>query len=276
MHFKYRLSVMNESTLEELWKVNASMFSGIALLLIFAFFLIVFTSVIIIATPIRYYLPGYLDAEVREKAMRSAIKIDSLEHLQKHQEAYISNLKKIFDGTMQIDSVKILDTISVSENDVSLKKTSREKEYTEQYEEEEKYNLSVLDSNSTLTMEGTIFFKPVRAGVISQKFDPSRNNYGIAIKIPGKETISAVLEGVVVATNYDINDGHSIQIQHKNGFLSTYKNTSFLLKKVGDKVKTGEAISIIDFDKESTQKPSLYLEFWYKGNPINPEDYISF
>ena len=114
LHFKYRLSVMNENTLEEVWSIKASMFSGGVLFLLFAISLVTITSFLIIATPIRYYLPGYLDAEVREKALRAAIRVDSLQQQLNYQEAYINNLKNVFTGVLDVDSVKIPDTISVS------------------------------------------------------------------------------------------------------------------------------------------------------------------
>jgi len=274
LHFKYRLSVMNENTLEEIWKIKASIFSGAMLLLVFAFFLIAITSVIIIATPIRYYLPGYLDSEVREKALRSAIKTDSLEQQLKYQEAYIDNLRDIFAGTRQFDSVKIIDTISVSENDPSLQKSDLEREYTKRYEDEERYNLSVLSSTATNPMEGLVFFKPVK-GAIVNKFNPSDESFGVTVKIPGKETVSATLEGVVMFAGYDLKTGYTIQIQHKNGFISMYKNNTMLLKKMGDKVRTGEAIATVEAD--GTTKEALFeFELWYKGSAMNPENYISF
>lgn len=283
LHFKYRLSVMNENTLEEIWKIKASMFSGAVLVLVFAFFLIFITSTIIIATPIRYYLPGYLDAEVREKAIRSAIKTDSLEQQLKYQEAYIDNLRSIFDGTRQIDSVKILDTISVSENDPLLKKTESEKEYTRRYEEEERYNLSVLSPSAANPMEGVVFFRPVR-GVILNKFDLNKEHFGITISTSASETVSATLEGIVVFAGYDIKTGYTIQLQHKNGFISVYKYNTSLLKKMGDKVRTGEAIAVVESKKEESKKnkgdtgaaPYLEFELWYRGNAVNPENYISF
>ncbi len=274
LHFKYRLSVMNENTLEEIWKIKASIFSGAMLLLVFAFFLIAITSVIIIATPIRYYLPGYLDSEVREKALRSAIKTDSLEQQLKYQEAYIDNLRDIFAGTRQFDSVKIIDTISVSENDPSLQKSDLEREYTKRYEDEERYNLSVLSSTATNPMEGLVFFKPVK-GAIVNKFNPSDESFGVTVKIPGKETVSATLEGVVIFAGYDLKTGYTIQIQHKNGFISMYKNNTMLLKKMGDKVRTGEAIATVEAD-ETTKEALFEFELWYKGSAMNPENYISF
>lgn len=279
LHFKYRLSIMNENTLEEIWKIKASMFSGIVLILIFAFFLISITSAIIIATPIRYYLPGYLDSEVREKALRSAIKADSLQQQLEYQEVYINNLRNIFNGVRQIDSIKIIDTISVSENDPLLKKTDRERDYTKRYEDEEKYNLSVLSTSAASPMESVVFFKPVR-GVITQKFEPIKEHFGVTIKASSKETVSSVLEGVVIYAGYDVKTGYTIQIQHKNGFVSIYKNNTLLLKKLGDKVRTGEAIALLEKKEESDKNTdtsiSLEFELWYKGSPVNPESYISF
>jgi murein DD-endopeptidase MepM/ murein hydrolase activator NlpD len=275
LHFKYRFSVMNENTLEEVWNIKASIFSGIVLLAVFAVFLIAVTSFIIIATPIRYYLPGYMDAEIREKALRSAIRIDSLQQQLNYQEAYISNLKNIFNGVMDLDSVKIADTISISDNDPLLKRTKKEKSFVDRYEDKEWYNLSVI-SPASGPMEGVVFFKPLK-GLIVSKFNPLENRYGIRVKAVSQETVSAVLEGTVIFSGYDLNTGYTTQIQHKNGFISAYKNNTLLLKKMGDKVRTGEAIAVAGGSKDKETEDSYpEFELWYKGNPVNPEDYVTF
>lgn len=276
LHFKYRLSVINENTLEEIWKIKASIFSGAVLLLLFAFFLVSVTAAIIIATPIRYYLPGYLDVEVRERALRSAIKADSLEQQLKYQEVYINNIRDIFSGVRQIDSVKIIDTVSVSENDPLLQKTETEKEYVKRFEDEEKYNLSVLSQSTATPLEGVVFFRPVN-GVIIDKFNPVKEHFGVTISTISKETVQATLDGVVIFSGYDIKTGYTMQIQHRNGFISVYKNITLSLKKTGDKVQTGEAIAVIENDKNNEKSTSkLEFELWYKGNAVNPENYISF
>lgn len=276
LHFKYRLSVMNENTLEEVWSIKASMFSGGVLFLLFAISLVTITSFLIIATPIRYYLPGYLDAEVREKALRAAIRVDSLQQQLNYQEAYINNLKNVFTGVLDVYSVKITDTISVSENDPLLKRTEKEKVFVDRYEDKERYNLSVISPTASGPMEGVVFFKPLKGLVIS-KFNPSNDRYGINLKVASQETVLAVLEGTVVFSGYDFTTGYTMQIQHKNGFVSIYKNNTLLLKKVGDKVRTGEAIAVIG-DGKAKDNADLILgfELWYKGNPVNPEDYIAF
>jgi septal ring factor EnvC (AmiA/AmiB activator) len=216
-----------------------------------------------------------MDAEVREKALRSAIRVDSLQRQLNYQEAYINNLKNVFNGVLDIDSVKIADTISISDVDPLLKRTNREKSFVERYEDEERYNLSVI-SPASGPMEGVVFFKPLK-GLIVNKFNPLENQYGIRIKAVSQETVSAVLEGTVIFSGYDLNTGYTTQIQHKNGFISVYKNNTLLLKKMGDKVGTGEAIAVVG-DSKDKEMGDLYPEFelWYKGNPVNPEDYIAF
>lgn len=278
LHFKYRISVINESTLTEIWKIRASIFSGALLVFLFALFLITITSIIIITTPIRYYLPGYLDSEIREKALRSAIKIDSIEQQIGYQNAYNESIKNILAGKIDVDSIKsdTLGMVTLSENDPLLQKTRSEKEYVDKYEEEERYNLSVLPTATNMPVGGILFFKPVR-GFVSKKYAPQKDFYGISIKVTGRETVCSIQEGTIIFTTYDINDGYTIQIQHKSGFVSVYKHIGILLKDIGSQVKTGEAIAIINNIKNKVQDgDNMYLELWYKGRSVNPENYIFF
>ncbi len=274
LNFKYRLSILNENTLDEVWMLRVSMFNGLVLFFIFYIVLTLITSVIIITTPIRNYLPGYLDSEIREEAIGAAIKVDSLETRQKYQEAYIQNILDIFDGKVDSISQTGVDTIKISADDKSLQNTERERQFRTQFEEEEKYNLATSVSDASMT-EGITFFRPVK-GIVSEKFNISMKHYGIGIII-SEETVVATLEGSVLYAGYDPEAGYVIQIQHKNGFVSVYKGASMLLKKVGDKVRTGEAIALMDnMDNNDAKTENLQFELWFRGNPVNPELYISF
>lgn len=274
LHFKYRLSATNENTLEEIWKIRTSIFSGVLLFLGFAFILIAITSAIIIATPIRYYLPGYLDSEVREGALRSAIRIDSIENQIRYQEAYIQNLRSIFSGEVNIDSVKMIDSMYIAENDPRLGKSPLEADFTKEYEERERYNLSTLQTSASSPTDGIVFFNPVK-GFITKHFNPISGDYGITISTKSKETVVSALEGTVIFSGYDFNDKFIIQIQHRNGFISIYKHNSSVLKTTGEKVATGEAIAYIDNKEDDTSDTYLKFELWYKGNAVNPEEYIT-
>lgn len=273
LNFKYRLSILNENTLDEVWKLRVSMFNGLVLFFAFYVILTFITSVIIITTPIRNYLPGYLDSEIREQAISAAIKVDSLETKQSYQEAYIENILDIFEG--KVDSIPRsgVDTIRISAEDKSLQSTERERRFRDRFEEEERYNLATSISDASMT-EGITFFRPVK-GVVSEKFDIPMRRYGVGIVISG-ETVVATLEGSVIYAGYDTEVGYVIQVQHKNGFVSMYKGVSMILKKTGDKVRTGEAIALMGGVDNEVKEKNLRFELWYRGNPVNPELYISF
>lgn len=275
IHFKYRLSIINENTLEEVMKFRVSKFSGALLFLSFMFFFVFLTSIIIITTPIRNYLPGYLDTEIRAQAIRSAVRADSLEQQLLYQSAYLSNLQDVFAGKVQIDSISYIDTIAIAENDPALLSSKLERKYTERFEDEEKYNISVLPSGATPPADGVTFFRPVK-GLVSDKYKPSIHHYGIDIVAAPNESVVATLEGTVIFVGKDPNVGNIIQIQHKNGFVSVYKHNAMLLKKIGDKIRTGEAIAIVGNTGKLSHGDHLHFELWYKGNPVNPELYISF
>ncbi|NPA68258.1 MAG: M23 family metallopeptidase, partial [Chlorobi bacterium] len=70
--------------------------------------------------------------------------------------------------------------------------------------------------------------------------------------------------------------GYIIGIQHNFNFISFYKHNSVLLKKVGDRIITGESVAIAGNSGENTTGPHLHFELWHNGTPVNPEDYITF
>ncbi len=271
-HFKYRISVINENTLEEVWKIKSSMFTGVILFLVVAFLLVTITSIIIITTPIRYYLPGYLDVEIREKSIRSAMKIDSLEQAVKSHDIYVENVRKILSGALEVDSVVKVDSVYISEDDPILEKSQREKEFITKYEEEEKYTLGVFPASAVSS--GALFYKPIR-GVVVEHFNANNKNYGIVIKVNKAETVQATLDGAVIFCTYDPSNNYIVHLQHANGYVSIYKGCTRLVKKVGDKIRTGEAIGVIE-EKEEGKGGALVFELWNKGLPINPENYITF
>jgi murein DD-endopeptidase MepM/ murein hydrolase activator NlpD len=55
-----------------------------------------------------------------------------------------------------------------------------------------------------------------------------------------------------------------------------YKHCSVVLKKVGNFVRSGEPIAIVGDTGEFSTGPHLHFELWFKGNAVNPIDYINF
>lgn len=109
IRFKYKLSFFNETTLEEVWSFRLSQLSAFLTLALFAFMLVGITSLIIIKTPIRNYLPGYLDVEIRKEIMQNALRADSLERMMSIQSLYLENVA----GILSVRSSWILSVRSI-------------------------------------------------------------------------------------------------------------------------------------------------------------------
>ncbi|MDH6356633.1 M23 family metallopeptidase [Parabacteroides sp. PF5-9] len=274
LKFKYKLSFFNEGTLEEVWSFRLSQLSVITTLAVFAFILITITSILIITTPIRNYLPGYLDVEVRKEIVQNALRADSLERMIAIQSLYMENMSGILAGTIEIDSIQRIDSLAQTDANYEIPRGSREEAYITAFEEEERYNLTVLNPNP-IPADAIFFYKPVN-GVVSAAFNSDIGHFGIDLVAAPSESVLATLDGTVVYTGFDPQFGNVLHIQHKNGFVSIYKHNDLLLKKIGDHVDAGDAIALLGNTGELSTGPHLHFELWYRGTPINPAEYIAF
>jgi murein DD-endopeptidase MepM/ murein hydrolase activator NlpD len=272
VRFKYKLSFLNENTLEEVFSFKLSQWSGFWVLLAFIAVLVTLTSLVIINTPIRNYLPGYMDSEIRREMIANALKTDSLEYVIQLQTQYLENTTAILKGESPIAAPPKPDTVSVKVED--LKKSKDLTKFVQNYEEEERYNLNVLSSSVTLP-GNLIFYRPIR-GMVSDPFNAQKKHYGIDVAATPQESVLATMKGTVVFAGFDANGGYVIQIQHTNGFVSIYKHNALLLKKQGDEVNAGEAIALVGNTGGLSTGNHLHFELWYNGKPVNPEDYIVF
>ena len=274
IRFKYKLSFFNENTLEEVWSFRLSQLSALLSVALFAIFLVSVTAFIIIKTPIRNYLPGYLDVEVRKEIVQNALRADSLERMIEIQSLYLNNVMGIISGTIELDSIRQIDSLARHDADFQIPRGSHEEAFVNRFAEEEKYNLTVLNPES-VPVDAVFFYKPVN-GQVTSHYEVDIRHFGVDIAAAERESVLATLDGRVVFTGFDPNWGNVIQVQHKNGFLSVYKHNERLLKETGDRVSAGEAIALVGSTGALSTAPHLHFELWYKGNPVNPEEYIAF
>src|SRR5690606_40125033 len=90
------------------------------------------------------------------------------------------------------------------------------------------------------------------------------------------EQIKAIMNVTVILSEWTIQTGYIIFMQHDAELISEYKHNSELLKSKGDRVKAGEAIAIIGNTGELSTGPHLHFELWHNGSPLDPELYIDF
>lgn len=277
LKIKHRLVLMNDDTYEE--KFSASLtplnvfvvgVSGVLLLIFLTTYLIAFTN-------LKEYIPGYSnDVTIRRKLMNVNTRLDSLQEAMTLKDEYLNNILQVAQGTVKRDandykrdSAKNYEGVKLSANadDAKLRK--------ELESNENNYSLNVGSDAVTNDLKQLLFFKPL-AGIVTDKYKSTSNHYGIDIVAQKNEAVKATLSGTVLLANWTLETGYVIQLQHSNDIISVYKHNATLLKKVGDKVKVGEAIAIVGNSGEHSTGPHLHFEIWRKGEALNPVKYIAF
>ncbi len=272
--FKYRVSIANENTLEEVFSFRVSKLNGLSVLFLVLTVLFLFTALLMVYTPLRNYLPGYMSNQLRATIVENALQIDSLEQMAEQQRLYIANVQDIVAGRMSADSVYVIDSLSVMPVEQLMAATNREEAFRQNYENAERYNLTAPAVRSTDT-EGLRFYRPTR-GMLSASFDAEMKHYGVDIAANPNESVLATLGGTVIWTTYSTSLGYVIALQHSKGLVSIYKHCGALLKSDGDVVSAGEAIALVGNTGIESSGPHLHFELWNKGQPLNPERYIVF
>lgn len=272
--FKYKVSILNENTLEETFHIRLSRLNVFLATCTFIAICFIINSLLIIKTPLKQFLPGYENSIVRAEFIQNAITVDSLYNEVKKQNNYIKVMQSVIAGDIKVEKVVPLDSLALKKREeVLMTKSEKEKEFCENFEQEEQYNLSILTSPK---QEKTfVFFRPVK-GIILNKFNPKKGHYGIDITTTENENVLSVLNGTVIYTGFTIDEGYVIAIQHENDYISIYKNNTQLLKGVGVNVKSGETIAIAGSNVKGSKNLHLHFELWQKGKTLNPEEHIIF
>ncbi len=274
---KYRFSVVNDHTFEEVWRIRLTRYNAFLLISFLLFFIIGGTVTLISFTNLREFIPGYPDVGMRRNILMSAIRLDSLERELNLRDKYFANLNHIISGKPPVETVYLQDT-SGTYSSIDFSITPEDSALRARIEKEERFNLTLrpVISEPSSNLAGLHFFPPVK-GVISGRFDARSKHFGTDIVSTPKAVVFAALDGTVIFTGWTMETGFVIEVQHPNNIVSVYKHNSSLLKETGDLVRAGEAISVIgDSGELYTSGPHLHFEIWYKGSPLDPEKHIIF
>ena len=108
-------------------------------------------------------------------------------------------------------------------------------------------------------------------GVITEEFTPSKGHMGIDYGVKVGSPVYASSGGLITFSDYTIDSGYMVMIQHDKNYISIYKHCSTLLKKVRDMVSQGELIALSGNSGKNTTGPHLHFEVWQNGKPFDPQ-----
>jgi murein DD-endopeptidase MepM/ murein hydrolase activator NlpD len=274
----YKIVFLNDDTFEEkaaftLNRLNVFIVSSLLLVM-----LITLVTSILIFTPLKEYIPGYADVSLRRDIAQMSLKVDSLEDLLVSNDQYIDNIKQVINGNVgSKDTLNIHSKPQLIDTNFRIgAKPAEDSMLRMMIEDQNQYGIAAADAPKKVSgIAGYAFFTPVK-GSVKEKFNTRNNHFGIDIATAKGETIKAALEGTVVFGAWTTENGYVIAIQHSNDLVSIYKHNAVLLKKVGNFVRVGEPVAIVGSTGELSNGPHLHFELWYRGNAVNPINYIHF
>ena len=263
---KYRLSMVDESNLNELGHIRLNGFGAFSILFLLFLFTIALLSVLIIYTPIRNVLPGYSES-IRQQLIAESARVDSLAADLAIQRQYLTVIQQVTAGTVQSDTVQSLDSLQIVMREQLLEaKNEATAEFVAQYEAREKDNLQLFNANTTQQVLN--FFRPIH-GVVERSAQPETGHYGVLLRAVEHENVTAVMSGTVVYVSHELDETFTIMVQHQD-YLSVYRHVGTVLKNRGIRVRTGESIALL-----GTQA-TMEFELWKNGVWVNPEEVIAF
>lgn len=270
--FKYKLTIINENTLEEVVGIHVSKLNGFSVLLVACTVIFLLAAIILVFTPLRNYLPGYMNSEVRSQVVTNALKADSLVEALDRQNQYIMNIQDIFSGKVSVDTVQSIDSLTTIRTNELMNRSKEEDDFRRKYEARQKAESAAEEDHK---LPDLLFFRPTK-GIVMKDFAPSRQHYGVDMAAAMDESIVAVMDGKVMMVEQTADKGFLIQIQHEQNFISIYKHCGTPRKKEGDRVKGGEVIALAGTEDEGKHVSYVHFELWHEGTPIDPAKYVVF
>jgi murein DD-endopeptidase MepM/ murein hydrolase activator NlpD len=279
---KYRLIILNEDSFEEKVSVRLSRLNVFVISGALAIILIFLTTYIIAFTPLREYIPGYSDTGLQRDLYELQLRADSIETALMQKDLFIVNMRKLISGEA-MDSV--YNPLPASDSAtranyarITLSKSKEDSILRADFERENLYNIRSGDNSKDgrKTSLSTIsFFTPVK-GFITNRFDASKNHYGIDIVSGQNEAVKAAFDGVIFFSEWTSETGNVIAIQHPGNIVTVYKHNAVMLRRQGAFVRAGESIAIVGDSGSLTTGPHLHFELWINSAPVDPELYMTF
>ena len=248
------------------------------LLFSFLFFLVLVVISLFLSRTLldKWFDPRHAQIEANKKLYTLSLQLDSLEQEMLYKDQFISLFKGFLTGEVdsaRIDSFRQRASLQENKYKVDLSTSPIDSQLRKEFE--------LVDSTLNLTsrtvseLQEMFLFSPL-SGLISRKYDIKEDHFAVDIVSKKNEPVMSVASGTVILSSWTQDSGYVIAIQHSSNLISVYKHNAELLKKTGSFVTGGDVIAIIGNTGELTDGPHLHFELWYKGNAVNPEDFILF
>ncbi len=270
----YKIVVSSEETFEEKLSIKASKINVFAVMLVYSVILILFTISIIFFTQLRELVPGYSSSDLLRRAIYLTQKTDSLERQIELNNKFYKSIEDVLSGKTEDFIERESIAIDSGQNEInffSISPNSEDSILRNYVETQDKFNLT----KNELVIENKMFFSPIK-GDITQTFNFEENHFAIDIAADIGTPVKSVLDGKILFSEWSVDTGHVIIVDHGDNIISVYKHNSKSLKEQNDFVQAGEVIAYSGNQGSLSSGPHLHFELWKNGTPIDPEPLLNF
>ena len=123
--------------------------------------------------------------------------------------------------------------------------------------------------------------RPIESGWISsyygKRIDPfsGKKTFHHGLDFAGKSgsNVLAVADGIISWTGKRSGYGHTVEIDHGNGYVTLYGHNQKVTVKAGDRIQRGQVIALMGSTGRSTG-PHVHFEVLRDGRKINPYTFV--
>ena len=174
LRLPYLLSLKNTEHGNEVFRISITRLGFFVASSVLSAVFIVGIFSLVLGTPLRSLLPGYLEENDRLNAVNLRMRLDSIAEESQKRAIYFQNIQAILLDQVQIDSITPLDSVVILPIDSLPQKTEREILFTEEFEAQEKFNLTQIQPLGI--SQDAVFQPPVKA-VLAEGFDKQKGQY---------------------------------------------------------------------------------------------------
>ena len=258
-----RLDYVNEAAYSCVWSLRFTRRQAVLLAVLAVSAMAALIYVVMAFTPLRRLLPGALDHNTRARYIENTLRIDSLTRVMRINERYLSDVEAIISGRIDPDSARMAHTAATELTDTLVAASDAERAFVQNFENSQRYNLSVL---APIAAEGMAFYSPAPGA----EAIPSADGHYVELKGSRGQGVDAIYRGTVITAYIDARGLYTIVMQHPNEFISVYGGLAECYTTRGATPLTGSRIGAAGADG------TLHFELGHKGNALNPEDYVAF
>jgi len=274
LYRQYKVVVSNDRTFEERLSFKTSKLGIFLTSFLYTAVLIGTTICLVFFTPLKEYVPGYSSLELLKSTTEQSFKLDSIIKVTELNNQYYNSIIRVLTGeldTIAFNRDSIINEINAEKLSSELSPSKEDSLLRKYIDEEDKFNLT----SNQLLIENKILFQPVQ-GEITQNFNKKEDHFAIDIAVDEGTPVKSISEGRVLFSDWTVQTGYVIIIDHGDMLTSVYKHNSSLVKKQNETVNAGEIVALSGNHGTLTSGPHLHFEVWKNGRPIDPMQLFNF